>query len=134
MERGRLSRRTSLIVDPPDGRLPSMTPAEQGRQSQRRSSSYSASRFDSWEDFNKLDRCITRGMPGAMMPGFYNHNYQILQTPDYVAILVEMIHDVRIIPLDGRGHLAPTVRQWLGDARGHWGRKHAGRGDHELHR
>ncbi len=55
--------------------------------------------FDSWEDFNTLDRCITRGMPGAMMPGFYNHNYVIGQTPDHVAILVEMIHDVRIIPL-----------------------------------
>ena len=59
-------------------------------------------------------------MPGAMSPGFYNHNYQILQTPDYVAILVEMIHDARIIPLDGRTHLAPTVGQWLGDSRGHW--------------
>ena len=55
-----------------------------------------------------------------MMPGFYNHNYQILQTPDYVTILVEMVHDVRIIPMDGRGRLDPTVRQWLGDARGHW--------------
>ena len=59
-------------------------------------------------------------MPGAMSPGFYNHNYQILQTPDYVAILVEMIHDARIIPLDGRMHLTPTVGQWLGDSRGHW--------------
>ena len=97
-----------------------MTPAEQERQSHRRSSTYTGSRFDSVADFNELDRCITRGMPGAMMPGFYNHNYQILQTPDYVAIMVEMVHDVRIIPLDGRGHLTPTVRQWLGDARGHW--------------
>ena len=66
------------------------------------------------------DRCITRGMPGAMTPGFYNHNYQILQTPDYVAIVVEMIHDARIIPVTGRVHLVPTVRQWLGDSRGHW--------------
>ena len=59
-------------------------------------------------------------MPGAMSPGFYNHNYQILQTPDHVAILVEMIHDARIIPLDGRAHLSPTAGQWLGDSRGHW--------------
>ena len=77
-------------------------------------------RFESWEDFNVYDRCITRGLPGAMMPGFYNHNYLILQTPDYVAIAVEMIHDIRIIPLDGRSHLSPTVRQWLGDSRAHW--------------
>ena len=59
-------------------------------------------------------------MPGAMSPGVYNHNYQILQTPDHVAILVEMIHDVRIIPLDGRSHVSPRVGQWLGDSRGRW--------------
>ena len=55
-----------------------------------------------------------------MLPGFYNHNYQILQTPDYVVILVEMIHDARIIPLDGRAHLSPQIGQWLGDSRGRW--------------
>ena len=59
------------------------------------------------EDRSAFERCITRGLPGAMMPGFYNHNYQILQAPGYVAILVEMIHDARIIPLDGRPHLGP---------------------------
>ena len=59
-------------------------------------------------------------MPGAMMPGFYNHNYHILQTPDHVVLEVEMIHETRIIPLDGRPHLQPSVRQWLGDARGRW--------------
>ena len=71
-------------------------------------------------DFSTYDRCLTRGMPGAMSPGFYNHNYQALQTPDHVAILVEMIHDARIIPLDGRSHVSPTVGQWLGDSRGRW--------------
>ena len=75
---------------------------------------------DSFEDLNLYARCITRGLPGAMIPGFYNHNYQILQTPDYVVILVEMIHDARIIPLDGRPHLPPRHRQWLGDSRAHW--------------
>ena len=55
-----------------------------------------------------------------MMPGFYNHNYQIMQTPDYVVIYAEMIHDVRIIPLDGRPHLPPHLRQWMGDSRGRW--------------
>ena len=123
-EQGEASRRTSLIVDPPDGRLPPVTPAEQ-ESLNKRTDSYvdardSTTRIDSWEDLNTYDRCITRGLPGMMLPAFYNHNYQILQTPDYVAIVVEMIHDARIIPLDGRSHLSPTMRQWLGDSRGHW--------------
>ena len=91
-------------------------------------------RFDSWLDFNKLDRCITRGLPGAMMPGFYNHNYQIVQSEDYVVILVEMIHDARIIPLDGRGPLDPGLRQWLGDVARPLGRRHARHRDHQLQR
>jgi len=111
--------RTSLIVDPPDGRLPPATPEEEARQ-RARTDSYIGARFDSLEDFNAFDRCITRGLPGAMMPGFYNHNYHILQTPDYVALVVEMIHDARIIPLDGRGHAPAGIRQWLGDSRGRW--------------
>ena len=119
MERGNMNNRTSLVIDPPNGRLPSLTPMEQQRQGQR-TDSYIAAKFDSWLDFNKLDRCITRGLPGAMMPGFYNHNYQIVQSKDYVVILVEMIHEARIVPLDGRGHLPSGVRQWLGDSRGHW--------------
>ena len=67
---------------------------------------------------NVYDRCLTRGLPGAMMPGFYNHNYLILQTPDVVVLQVEMIHDARIIPLTGRPHLQSGVRQWLGDRQG----------------
>ena len=119
MERGRLSARTSLIIDPSDGRLPAMTPDEEALQRRRRST-YSSATFDSLEDFNELDRCISRGMPGAMMPGFYNHNYQILQTEDYVVIFVEMVHDARIVPLDGREHVDGSIRQWMGDARGRW--------------
>lgn len=111
---------SGLLVDPPDGRLPATTAEEDQRQSTR-TSSYNIEHFDSWEDFNALDRCISRGMPGAMIPGvYYNHNYQILQTPDHVAIVIEMIHDARIIPLDGGDHVGPAVRQWLGDSRGHW--------------
>ena len=122
LEQGELSRQTSLIVNPADGRLPAATGPEQELQRGRKSSfsSIGGESFDSYTDFNAYDRCITRGMPGAMTPGFYNHNYQILQTPDYVAIVVEMIHDARIIPLDGRSRLAPAVRQWLGDSRAHW--------------
>ena len=118
LERGEFSSATSLIVDPPNGKLPPLT-----RDAQQRFEALKVMRQRqpaSWEDFHLLERCITRGMPGAMMPGFYNHNYQILQTPGYVVILVEMIHDVRIIPVDGRPHLDPRIRQWLGDSRGRW--------------
>jgi hypothetical protein len=118
-ERGTLNNRTALIIDPPDGRIPPLTPAGQQRweeQIQHRREHPA----DSWLDRSSYDRCITRGMPGAMLPGFYNHNYQILQARGYVAILVEMIHDTRIIPLDGRPHSDQNIRQWLGDSRGRW--------------
>ena len=119
LEKGELSLRTSLIVDPPDGRYPSLT-AEAVERRQQQRGSFANSGFDSWTDFSTYDRCLTRGMPGAMSPGFYNHNYQILQTPTHVVILVEMIHDARIVPLDGRPHVPETLEQWLGDARGRW--------------
>ena len=113
------TRQTSLVVNPPDGRIPPLMPAAQKRAIAR--AQYRLDHpADSWEDVSLFARCITRSLPGAMTPGFYNHNYQILQTPGYVAILVEMIHDTRIIPLDGRPHLGPTLRQWMGDSRGHW--------------
>lgn len=109
--------RTALIIDPPDGRIPPLTPAAQQAILESRRGRGTA---DSWEDRTLFERCITRGLPGAMIPGFYNHNYQIVQTPGVVAILVEMIHDVRIIPLDGRPHLGQNLRQWMGDSRGRW--------------
>ena len=67
-----------------------------------------------------MERCITRGLPGVMLPGNYNHNYNILQTPHFVVILAEMIHDTRIIAIDGRPHIKSSIRQWMGDSRGHW--------------
>jgi hypothetical protein len=118
-ERGSLSHRTSLIVDPPEGRLPALTPDGQRRQAER-AAARKTSPADGPEDRSAFERCITRSLPGAMMPGFYNHNYQILQTPGYVVILVEMIHDARIIPLDGRPHVGQNIRRWLGDSRGRW--------------
>ncbi len=119
LEQGELSTQTSLIVDPPDGRYPALTPeAERRRREQR--GSFANGGFSSWEDFSTYDRCLTRGMPGAMSPGFYNHNYHIFQTPDHVVILVEMIHDARIIPLGGRASLSQEAEQWLGDSRGRW--------------
>ena len=120
LEQGELNLRTSLVIDPPDGRLPSLTGPERQRQTVLPNSFSPTQQFDSWFDFNSYDRCITRGMPGAMMPGFYNHNYQIVQTEDHVAILVEMIHDARIVPIDGSGHPDASLRQWLGDSRGRW--------------
>ena len=122
LEQGQLHERTSLIVDPPNGKLPALTPEEEERraaQAQYRLENPPGSP-GIWTDLNAYDRCLTRGMPGSMMPGFYNHNYHILQTPDHVVIRVEMIHDTRIVPLDGRGHLDEPIRQWLGDSRGHW--------------
>ena len=118
-ERGTLNHRTSLIIDPPDGKLPPFTPEAQNRYDAW-AKGRADQRFASAQEMGAYDRCITRGMPGAMLPGFYNHNYHILQTPGYVAIVVEMIHDARIIPVDGRPHLNKDLRQWLGDSRGHW--------------
>ena len=118
LDRGMPSEQTSLIVDPPDGRLPAATERVRERDAAMTASRNSAP--DSWENMNLYDRCITRGLPGAMIPGFYNHNYQILQTPDHVAIVVEMIHDARIIPLGDRSHLSSEIGQWMGDSRGYW--------------
>ncbi len=120
LEKGDLSMRTSLIVDPPNGRYPPLTPEAQERRRARVAAGSPSTGPGSWADFGGLARCISRGMPGAMQPGFYNHNYQILQTPEHVAILVEMIHDARIIPLDGRAQMSPSIGQWMGSSRGRW--------------
>ena len=119
-EYGKDTNRTSLIVDPPNGKVPGLTGEAEAAVAERRAAAQSGGSPTSWSDLSLFDRCITRGLPGAMSPGFYNHNYHILQTPDYVVLLVEMIHDVRIIPLDGRPHLPQGVSQLLGDSRGHW--------------
>jgi hypothetical protein len=107
------TRQTSLVVEPSDGRVPALTP-----EGQKRAAARAARGYDSWEDRSLWERCITRGLP--MVPGPYNNNYQILQTPGYVVIVHEMIHDARIIPLDGRPHVGQNVRQWFGDSRGRW--------------
>jgi hypothetical protein len=111
------SRRTSLVVDPPDGRVQALTPEAQKRVAEAAAVTR-AHATDGPEYQNLWVRCITRGLP--MLPGPYNNDFQIVQTPDAVVILHEMIHDARVIPLDGRPHLPPGVRQWMGDGRGHW--------------
>ncbi len=115
-----LSKRSRVwaIVDPPDGRIPDLTPAGRERASVRVRSSFVGGPFDGPEDLNFLERCITRSVPGGMIPVMYSNNYEILQTPGFVAITYEILHETRVIPLDGRPHLSPKIRQHMGDARG----------------
>ena len=108
------TRQASLVVDPPDGKVPLKPEAEAKRDYNL------AHTTDSYEYMSMWDRCITRGVPGDMFPAGYNNSYQIVQVPGYVLILAEMIHDARVIPLDNRPHLPSGIRQWNGDSRGHW--------------
>jgi hypothetical protein len=110
------SRRTSLVIDPPDGRIPALTP--EGQKQAAAVTARLRGAADGPEDRNLAERCVTRGAP--KLPGGYNNNFQIVQTPTHVAIMQEMIHETRIIPLDGRAHLPTALRQWLGDSRGRW--------------
>ena len=108
------SRQTSLVVEPPDGRVPTRPSAE------RRRDDYRARQGDSYTYMSVWDRCISRGVPGSIFPAGYNNAYRILQTPHHVAILYEMIHDARIVPLAGGSHVDESVRLWMGDSRGRW--------------
>jgi hypothetical protein len=117
------TRRTSLIVDPPDGRLPAMTPEGKKRAdriaAERAETNLGRPRADSWLDRPLEERCLSGQTAGPpMTSGPYNNNVELFQAPGYVALNNEMIHDVRIIPLDGRPH--GHIRQWMGDSRGHW--------------
>ena len=114
------TRRTSLIVDPPNGRLPEMSPAGRERTTARRE--YLREHpADSWLDRSAFDRCILGFNAGPpITPGGYNQNLQVFQTPDHVVLLTEMVHTVRVVPLDGRPALPDDVRQWSGESRGRW--------------
>ena len=133
----RRGSRAWLIFDPPDGKIPPLTPAAARRlgppdpfqdtgiqgivnSRERTRSSFDDGAFDSIEDFTLWERCITRGVPGAMMPHILGNSYEIVQAPGFVTIRYELVHDVRVIPLDRRSHLPQTIRQEMGDARGHW--------------
>ena len=113
----RTFRQTSLVVEPADGRIPPMTPEAQARGAAVAASEL---RAGSWLDRSFYDRCITRGVLGSIMPVIYGNGNMIFQAPGYVTITYEMVHDTRIIPLDGRPHVGKNIRQYLGDARGHW--------------
>lgn len=121
---GTPQRQTSLIMDPPNGRLPELT-AEGTRQGTLMKSSWTAFQgeeiaWDAPEDFDTWDRCITRGMPASMFPFRYNGGMEIFQSPGYVVLSLEMIHEDRIIPTDGRAVLSGAFKTWMGEARGHW--------------
>jgi hypothetical protein len=118
-------RRTSLIVDPPDGRMPPLVPLSPERQQARAARAAAAARFQAGLPHNYTDmslpvRCIIRTDSPPYLPTIYNNNFQIVQSPGYVTIAPEMIHSARIIPVDGRPHLNKALKQWLGDSRGHW--------------
>jgi hypothetical protein len=114
------TRRTSLIIDPPDGRVPRLTAEGEARLNAIAEARKGRGPADHPEDRNLWERCITRGLPNVMLPQPYNNNYQVLQTRDYVVIVAEMIHDARIIPLDGRPHLPTQMRELMGDSIGRW--------------
>lgn len=110
---------TSLIVDPPNGRLPAQTPLGK-EMSAKMGSDWNREVFDSVADFGTWNRCITRGLPEGMFPNPYNNGIQIVQAPGYVVINLEMIHEARVVPLEKMPVLASEVKQWLGSSRGHW--------------
>ncbi len=114
------TRRTSLIIDPPNGRLPALT--DSGSRRIEKNRAYRREHpADSWLDFDATDRClvgVNNGPP--ILPAAYNQNLQLVQNEDFVMLLAEMIHTVRVVPLDGRPPLGERIRQWAGDARGHW--------------
>jgi len=114
------TRRTSLVVDPPNGRIPDLSTdgqlAADARQAYRREHP-----ADSWVDRSAYDRCILGFNAGPpITPGGYNQNLQLVQTPDHVVLVTEMVHTTRVVPLDGRPALTDNIRQWSGDSRGHW--------------
>lgn len=124
LERGLASRRTSLVIDPPDGRIPALTP-EGERRAQTGggtfvNGSFSNAAFNGPKDLSLWERCITRGLPGAIFPTVYNANVRIVQSPGVVAISYEMVHDTRVIPTDGGPPLAPAIRGYFGSSQGHW--------------
>jgi hypothetical protein len=117
--RNEAARLTSLLVEPRDGRFPELTP--RGKElAAKMSSSWTGTKFDKPTDFDSWDRCITRGLPPSMFPFNYNNGIQILQSPGYVIVRLEMIHEARVIPVDGRDPLDAAIKQWMGESRGRW--------------
>jgi hypothetical protein len=113
-------RQTSFVVDPPDGRIPAVTPEAQKRAAGRDTGSFGSGPFNRPEDLTNFDRCISRGVVGSMLPRPYGNGLDIVQAPGVVALRHEMIHEPRIIPLRGGTHVSGAIRHYMGDSRGHW--------------
>jgi hypothetical protein len=113
------SHATSLIVDPPDGRIPALTPEGEKLAAERRGQR-NRGLPASYKDFSNYDRCISRGVAGSLLPAIYGNGTRIEQAPGYVVIQNEMIHEARVVPLDKRPHVGAGVREWMGDSRGHF--------------
>ncbi len=111
---------SSLIVDPPSGQMPKLTPPVRRSPLRACAARTARGRSTSFDDFSLYDRCITRGVLGSLLPVIYGNGLRITQNPDSVAITYEMVHDTRVIPLDGRAHVDSGVHQYLGNARGHF--------------
>ena len=118
---GAATRLTSLLVDPPNGRFPALTPKGKELYEQMRGS-YKPGQtvFDTPEDFDTWDRCITRGLPVSMLPRNYNNGIRIMQSPGYVILLLEMAHEARVIPTTKKPPLDSSIRQYLGESRSRW--------------
>jgi hypothetical protein len=114
------TRQTSFVSDPPDGQIPAVTPEAAKRAAPRDRGSFGGGPFNTFTDFTNFDRCISRGVVGSMLPRPYGNGLDIVQAPGYVAIRYEMIHEPRVIPLDGRPHIGSAIKQYMGDSRGHW--------------
>jgi hypothetical protein len=125
-ETGKPSRQASLIIDPPDGRQPPQSAEGQARQAQQQAEARArrerlqGREADTYLDRSLYDRCITRGVIGSILPVIYNNGNEIVQAPGYVVIRNEMIHEARVVPLDGRPHLPASMTSYMGDSRGHW--------------
>jgi hypothetical protein len=116
----RTFRQTSLIVEPADGVLPPLTPDAQAKRAAAPRGTYGNGPLDGPEDFTFYDRCISLGAVGSLTPKVYGNAHRIVQAPGFVALTNEMIHETRIIPLDGRAHPGKTLLSYMGDSRGHW--------------
>jgi hypothetical protein len=116
----RAFRQTSIIVDPPDGRMPAFTAEALKRRASRDRGTFGDGPFNTPEDFTMYDRCITRGIVGSVLRVVYGNGNRIVQAPGMVAISYEMIHDTRVLYTDGRPHISPSIRQLLGDSRARW--------------
>lgn len=117
----RPAMQTSMIIVPEDGRMPALTPEAQQRQTAAAAARQAGGpQGASWEDYSFYIRCISRGLMGSTLPVIYGNGFQIVQGSGYVAMMYEMVHEARIIPLDGSPHPGPEIRSYMGDARGHW--------------